>query len=120
MKITRILLIAVFSFLVISVSADDQKKNKKEKKTVTYKVDMDCHACVNKIEASLPYEKGVKNLKISLEKKEVTVTYRKDKNSDEGIIKAINNLGYKAKVKEDKKVETKSDDKSVEKNEKED
>ena len=47
----------------------------------------------------LPYEKGVKDVKGDLEKKEITLLFRDDKNSVALLQKAIEDLGYTAKEK---------------------
>jgi copper chaperone CopZ len=84
----------LIAFPVI-LSAQD-KKNTTE--TVKYVTSIDCDACVNKIMTNLPQEKGVKNVKCDLKTKEVAVTYQKDKNSADNLKKAIEKLGYTAKV----------------------
>ncbi len=71
-------------------------KNKKNEKTVTFQVNIDCEGCVKKIKGNIPYEKGIKDLKVSLEKKECTVTYRTDVTNEEKIKKAFGKLGYTA------------------------
>ncbi len=47
---------------------------------------------------NLPQEKGIKDVNCDLSTKEVTVTYQKDKNNPDDIKKAIEKLGYTAKV----------------------
>lgn len=99
-KTAFISILSVFAIILFSNNSLAAEKN--NEKTLTFKVSMDCHSCVKKIEGNIPYEKGVKDLKVSLDKKECTVTYRTDKTSEESIIKAFNKLGYTAEVKEDK------------------
>jgi copper chaperone CopZ len=104
-KVATLLLLIACSFIVNNALASD----KKDEKTVTFNVNMDCHSCVKKIEGNIPYEKGVKDLQVSLEKKEVTVTFRTDKTSTDKLIEAFKKLGYtasiagEAKVNEEKK-----------------
>jgi len=85
------LLVAVPSLL----SAQDKNK---VIETVKYKTSIDCNNCVNKIMTNLPQEKGIKDVNCDLSTKEVTVTYQKDKNNPDDIKKAIEKLGYTAKV----------------------
>jgi len=79
---------------------------KKNEKTIIFKVDMDCQSCVKKIEGNIPYEKGVKDLKVSLENKECTVTFRTDKTTIESLKEAFKKLGYVATEKEETPTET--------------
>lgn len=85
-------------FLVMAMVlglASTVKAEKKEVKTVLYQVDLHCATCKAKVEKNIPYEKGVKNLDVNLEAKTVKVTFRGDKNTTEGIQKAIEKLGFK-------------------------
>ncbi len=82
------------------VSLISLAQSKKENKTTTFEVDLHCDACVKKVQSNIAYEKGVKDLNISLEKKEVTVTYRADKTSPDALKKAFEKLGYEVKEKE--------------------
>ena len=73
-----------------------------DKKTVT---DIDCEHCVKKIMNNVPsLGKGVKDVKVDLPKKEVTVVYDSTKNSDDNIVKGFASIKVKA---EPKKADTK-------------
>ncbi|TLX73443.1 heavy-metal-associated domain-containing protein [Labilibacter sediminis] len=74
-------------------------QNKPKVKEVTYSCSIDCHSCKEKIMKNIPYEKGVKKVVVDMEKQQVTVSFKEDKNTSEGIEKAIEKLGYKAEVK---------------------
>lgn len=93
---TKIFIALVMAF----VSLTSLAQSKKENKTTTFEVDLHCDACVKKVQSNIAYEKGVKDLNISLENKEVTVTYRADKTSPDALKKAFEKLGYVAKEKE--------------------
>lgn len=74
-----------------------------QKKTVTtvFVTDIDCEHCVNKIMNNVPsLGKGIKDVQVDLEKKEVTVVYDASKNSDENIVKGFASLKVKAEPKE--------------------
>ena len=92
-------LLTLFLLFTMTIGAQAQKP-KKIKKTV-FACNLDCNSCETKIMRSIPYEKGVKDVKVDLAKKRVIVKYKKSKNSDEKLIKAFSKLGYKAKVKKD-------------------
>jgi copper chaperone CopZ len=88
-----------FALLVMTFPLFAMAQEKaKTTETVKFKTSIDCAACVNTIMASLPQEKGVKDVKCDLKTKEVAITYQKDKNNPEQIQKSLEKLGYTAKV----------------------
>ena len=88
MKAMRFFLILVIG-LSVAVSAQAQKKGEK---TVVYDATMHCESCKAKVEKNIAFEKGVKDLKVNLDAQTITVTFREDKNTAEGIKKAIEKL----------------------------
>lgn len=97
-KVLAVALIAVFT---MNYSLNAQSKSDAE---VTFSVSIDCNNCVKKIEANIPFEKGVKDLKVDLEAKTVWIKYQSDKTTKENLAKAIEKLGYSAKeIKAEKK-----------------
>ena len=76
----------------------DKKKKDADKKmaTVTFKTTIHCKNCVKKVNDNISFEKGVKDLKVSLEDKQVTITYDPSKTDEATLAKAIEKLGYKA------------------------
>lgn len=88
MKAMRFFLILVVG-LSVAMSAQAQKKGEK---TVVYNATMHCGSCKAKVEKNIAFEKGVKDLKVNLDDQTITVTFREDKNSAEGIKKAIEKL----------------------------
>lgn len=97
-KVIAIALVALFA--VNSIASAQEKKEAE----VKFEVSIDCPNCVKKLEANLPFEKGVKDLKVSLEDKTVWFKYQEDKTDKEKLAKAIEKLGYTAKeIKDDKK-----------------
>jgi len=96
MKTMQKFIIAVlFVLFPAALIAQDKEKTTE---TVKYKTSITCKDCVNTIMASLPKEKGIKDVKCDVATKEVSVTYQKDKNNPEQIQKVIEKLGYTAKV----------------------
>jgi len=71
---------------------------------VKIKTSMQCDMCKERITKALSFEKGVKEIKVNLETKEVTVMYNPKKTSSEKIRLAISKAGYDAdEVKADAK-----------------
>lgn len=95
--IQLISILLLSSLLLISgrISAQDKKNNKEQE--VTFSVEIDCVNCQQKLEAKLPHEKGVRDLKIDLDKQTIWFKYRNDKTNKEELIKALDKLGYEAK-----------------------
>lgn len=84
-------ILATLFFAVIPMTAQKASKNEK----VTYCVSIDCQGCIDKITKELAFEKGVRDLQFSLEKKTVTVVYRADKPVDtDKWAEQIRKLGY--------------------------
>ena len=77
-----------------TVSQDKKKKTE----TVVFKTNMHCKNCVKKINENIAYEKGVKDLKVSLEDNTVTITYDPAKTNPENLEKALRKLGYEAEA----------------------
>ncbi len=92
-------LLAVLVLVTTNIDTQAQKSNKIQK--TVFVCNLDCSSCETKIMRSIPYEKGVKNVKVNIENKEVVVKYKKTKNSDQNLIKAFKKIGYKAMVKND-------------------
>jgi periplasmic mercuric ion binding protein len=97
---SRLSLLIVLLMLSISIGAQVKNdSNKKATEEVTFTVSMHCSACKEKIEKYIPMERGVKDLKVDLEKKEVTVIYKPTKTNVDKLKKAIEELGYSCKEK---------------------
>lgn len=114
----RIVVLLTFCLAVFVLSTSVMAQEKKEKKskkieTLTCWVSMDCDGCVAKIKKNIAFEKGVKDLKVDLKTKLVTIQYRTDKTSPEKLEKAIKDLKFKTEIiKKDakaKKAEVKKD-----------
>jgi len=95
MKTKQTLLLSVL-FLIMSVLTVNAQNQTKEKKVanVTFRVSMHCKSCQEKIERTIPFEKGVKDLTVDLEHKTVKVIYDPRKTNEAKIQKAFENLEY--------------------------
>ena len=71
---------------------------KKELRKVVFNVGLHCQNCVKKVKENISFEKGVKELEISLEKKTVTISYDPSRTDVATLKKAIEKLGYKTEV----------------------
>lgn len=83
--------------LIESTSLTDKKPSKKSKaelKEVTFHVHLHCANCVKKVEENIAFEKGVKDLKVSLDDQIVYIKYDAAKTSEATLKTAIEKLGY--------------------------
>ncbi len=87
------LLVLVFTLFALSSNAQNKNKAQKESE-VTFVVNMDCANCAKKIEANLPFTKGIKDLKVLLDDKTVWIKYDSLKTDKAQLIEAIEKLGY--------------------------
>ena len=92
------LLLAAPAAMAIPSEASVARIEKKARKnvTVTYKVNIHCKNCVNKLTDKLSFLKGVEDLKISLDDKTVTITYNPAKTDEASLVKVIEKSGYTA------------------------
>ena len=78
-----------------SVLTDKKPAKKKgEVKEVTFLVHLHCENCVKKVQENIAFEKGVKDLKVSLDDQTVALKYDAAKTSEETLRTAIEELGY--------------------------
>ena len=91
-------IIALGIVLFSTISYADKKKDSKKTATVVFAVEMDCMGCVNKLEKNIPYEKGVRNLKVDFKNQKVSITYKVDKTNEENLKKALEKLEFKVKL----------------------
>lgn len=80
-----------------AVAAADKKPEKKaaEIKAAHFHVHLHCENCVKKVQENIAFEKGVKDLKVSLEDQTVDIKYDAAKTSEAKLKAAIETLGYK-------------------------
>lgn len=95
-RITLIILAAICcAFATLSAAP---KKPKVSTKTVVYQTTLDCENCAKKIMENVSFEKGVKDLRVDVPAKQVTVVFDAAKTDTLALRKSINKLGYKARV----------------------
>ena len=96
-KIIMLCLLAVMGFGVADAVA--QKKGDAALKTTVFLTDVDCETCAKKIYNSLPFQKGVKEVKVDVPTRKVTVTFDTTKTNEEALIKAFKKIKINAEVK---------------------
>jgi len=90
------LLLGIFCLSLSIQSSAQNVTLKKGEAEVTFIVNMTCHNCQQKIESKMPFEKGVKDMKVNLEEKEVWFLYLTDKTDKKKLIDAFKKIGYEA------------------------
>ncbi len=86
-----LVLTAVLAVITVACAQSDKKLA-----TLTMKSSVVCGQCKDRIEAGLAYEKGVKDVSVDLEKKDVTVKYNPEKTTPAAIRQALSKIGYDA------------------------
>lgn len=79
------------------VEAAVAKKPGKKLAEVLFSVDMHCAKCVEKITGNIAFEKGVKDLKVSLDRRTVWIKYDPSKTDEAALKAALESLGYKVR-----------------------
>ena len=95
-KIIALCLVALFS---LGIANAQEPKNEKKTVTTEFLTDIDCAGCAKKVDNTIPYEKGVKEVKVDVDTKTVTVTYDPAKTNDEALVKALAKIKIKATPK---------------------
>lgn len=95
----RIITIIVALMTISLLAANAQTKKQATTAEVTFVTSIECKNCVKKVEANLPFEEGVKDMRIDLPAKTVWIKYDKRKTDEGKLAAAIRKLGYEAKVK---------------------
>jgi Copper chaperone len=91
-------------FFVANTSYAQNNKKKSNICEVTYFVPgIDCATCKKKIESRMPYVKGVKDLKVSLEKKTVWIKYDSSKVTREKLSEELAKTGFPGKENKENK-----------------
>lgn len=87
-----------FLMLLVALMCASGLYAKSEKQVVVFSVDLHCQGCVTKIEKNIAFEKGVRDLKCDLEKKQVTVTFDPAKTTVQALQEAFKKIGKPATV----------------------
>lgn len=90
MKKSIILSLSIFMFAATILVAKE-----KITKTTNFKMHLHCEDCKNKIEANIPFQKGVKDLFVNIDTNVVTVVYNPEKTDSTEIAAAFKRLDFK-------------------------
>lgn len=83
----------------VAENRPEKKKARGEVKEVVFRVHLHCNNCVKKVQENIAFEKGVKDLKVSLDDQTVAVKYDASKTSEDALKAAITKLGYEVNGK---------------------
>ena len=97
MKKTIKTVLVLAACVVLAGPAEAKKKTDKKTENVVYLVNIHCNDCKEKIENKIPFEKGVKDLEVDMEKNQVTITFDPQKTDKEKVKKALQNLEFQVK-----------------------
>lgn len=93
------IILMLIAFMTIFTATDSFAANKKEITTVELITDVDCDHCVNKIMNYLPFQRGVKRVKVDLPTQIVRVNYDTQRATNESIIELLKKIDVKASVR---------------------
>ncbi|MDR0420969.1 MAG: cation transporter [Prevotellaceae bacterium] len=97
----KILIIAL-SLLTLAFAANAQnKKNSKVSEVKLAVSEMHGDHCKQRIEKSIPFEKGIKDVEVNLKDNTVVVKYDNTKTDAEKIIASFKKLGYPTEIAKD-------------------
>ncbi|GAB1419927.1 hypothetical protein MASR2M12_26920 [Bacteroidales bacterium] len=72
------------------------KGKAKKTETVEIKTSAVCSQCKDRLEKNIAFEKGVRDVRLDLDTKVLSITFKKGKNSKDKLKKAVTSLGYDA------------------------
>lgn len=97
MKNYKSIVTVLFTYIIMSVTATSAMGQKNSKNdTVRIKTSIQCEMCEERIMENLPFEKGVKDIRIDIKSKMVTVVFRNDKTDAHALRESISDIGYDA------------------------
>lgn len=91
-------MVIVMAMTAVTATAVAAPKSKKKTTTTEFYTDIDCEGCVKKVMNFMPFQKGIKNVDVELEKKMITVEYDSRKTNDEAIIKSFERIDVHASL----------------------
>ena len=87
-------IIILATIMSLGICSKMYAQNKNNETEVTFSVNVHCDQCKKKIMNSLPFEKGVIDMKVDVAKKEAWIKFDSKKTDKEKLQKAFEKLGY--------------------------
>lgn len=88
-------LLIIASLLLFCGIETTAAKPEKQIVTTVFTTDIDCPHCAKKITDSIPFEKGVKDVKVDVPTKKVTISYDASKTTQDNLLKAFASIRVK-------------------------
>ncbi len=93
-KIVLMCLVALFT--VGLVNAQEPRRGERAIETVVFDTNIDCAGCARKVNNTIPYERGVREVVVDVEAKTVTVTFDPTKTNAETLVAAFESVRIEA------------------------
>ncbi|MFI3292306.1 MAG: heavy metal-associated domain-containing protein [Rikenellaceae bacterium] len=101
MKLFKFIATVTLSILMVSAVVA-APKGEKEIVTQVFDAHIHCESCEAKVMKTLPYKKGIKDVKVDIANQKITVSYDASKCSDQVVIESLGSVDVSAKVREEK------------------
>ncbi len=100
MKTLLNIIIAIIISTTCAFATTNEQKKEEDKNlvTITYTVSISCESCVKKVMNTIPFQKGVKDVVVNKEEKQVTVTFDPKKTTNDKLLSAFEKLKLDAEV----------------------
>lgn len=99
----KIILLCLLAVMGVGIGSAVAQKKTVVLKTTVFTTDIDCENCAKKVTNSIPFQKGVKDVKVDVPTQTVTVTYDASKTNDAALLKALQKVKVKAEIAPAKK-----------------
>ncbi len=96
MKTNKIFLTLWIVFAISIFSSTDTFSQDKKTETIKIKTSAVCGMCKDRIENGMAFEKGIKDVSLDVDTKEVTIKYNTKSTTPDELRKKISKLGYDA------------------------
>jgi periplasmic mercuric ion binding protein len=87
---------ALMAFVIFFSGNLFSQEKKKKTETIEIQSSVVCGMCEDRVIENMAFEKGVKDVKVDLETKVISLTYKTNKTDKQTLKKAITKIGYDA------------------------
>jgi len=98
MKLVNKISLLIVCLFIGTINISGQTKTTKSNEKVVFNVSMTCENCQRKKKKNIAFESGVKDMKVNLKKKTVTIIYNSNQTTIDKLIESFAILGYEASV----------------------